>query len=594
MSTPATGVQEWRDIPWPKVERNVHKLQKRIYQASLRGEVKKVHRLQRLLLSSWSAKCLAVRRVTQDNQGKNTPGVDGVAALEPEERLVLVENLSLDAKPQPIRRVWIPKPGTDEQRPLGIPTLSDRAVQALVKLALEPEWEPRFEPNSYGFRPGRGCHDAIEAVFNSIKQLPKYVLDADIAKCFDRICHRALLEKLNTFPRLRRLIRGWLQAGVLEGENLFPTVEGTPQGGVLSPLLANIALHGLETVIQDAFPKTKTVNGRVVNWVPTVIRYADDFVICHRDRTVIQQCQEIVQGWLRGMGLELKPSKTRISHTLHPQDGEAGFDFLGFSIRQYPVGKYHTGKDTQGKPLGFKTHIQPSKQKVLLHQRRLAEIVRAHRGAPQEALIRHLNPLIRGWSNYYRTVVSTRTFDKVDSVLYHLLRGWASRRHPDKGQKWIVRKYWRIPLWTFGTTKGLLLRKHGWTRIVRHIKVRGNKSPYDGDWPYWAARRGHYPGVKDWLARLLKQQGGKCDQCGLYFRPWDLLEVHHRDGQPTNNQWSNLAVLHRHCHDAVHGRGGLKPKASIHDKDYSFEEPYECESLMYGSEGGGGQATDLP
>src|SRR6516225_8448159 len=227
MSTPATGVQEWRDIPWPKVERNVHRLQRRIYRASQRGDVRTVHRLQRLLMSSWSAKCLAARRVTQDNQGKKTAGVDGLAALEPEERLVLVSLLSLDARPQPIRRVWIPKPGTDEQRPLGIPTIADRARQALVKLALEPEWEARFEPNSYGFRPGRSCQDAIVAIFDGIRHIPKYVLDADIAKCFDRINHQALLDKLQTFPLMQRTINAWLQAGVLDGDTLFPTKEGT-------------------------------------------------------------------------------------------------------------------------------------------------------------------------------------------------------------------------------------------------------------------------------------------------------------------------------------------------------------------------------
>src|SRR5262245_61404518 len=230
MSTPATGVQEWRDIPWPKVERHVHKLQRRIYRASQRDDGRTVHRLQRLLLSSWSAKGLAVRRVTQDNQGKRTAGGDGLAALEPEERPALVSSLSLDAKPHPIRRVWIPKPGTDEQRPLGIPTIADRACQALVKLALEPEGEARFEPNSYGFRPGRSCHDAVAALFQSIKQCPKYVPDADIAKCFDRIDREALLDKLNTFPRLRRIIKGWLEAGVLDGGTLFPTEQGTPQG----------------------------------------------------------------------------------------------------------------------------------------------------------------------------------------------------------------------------------------------------------------------------------------------------------------------------------------------------------------------------
>jgi RNA-directed DNA polymerase len=583
MSTRATGVQEWRDIPWPQVERDVHTLQRRVYRASQRGDMNTVHRLQRLLMSSWSAKCLAVRRVTQDNQGKKTAGIDGVSALEPEARLVLVSTLELDAQPQPTRRVWIPKPGTDEQRPLGIPTLSDRALQALVRLALEPQWEAQFEPNSYGFRPGRSCHDAVEAIFASIKQCPKYVLDADIAKCFDRIDHEALLDKLNTFPQLRRLIKAWLKAGVLDGETLFPTEQGTPQGGVVSPLLANIALHGMEEMIQTAFPE-KRKNGKVISRTPTLIRYADDFVVCHRDREVVQQCQTAIQEWLKGMGLELKPSKTRITHTLHEHEGQTGFDFLGFHIRQYPVGKYHTGKDTVGRPLGFKTHIKPSKEKVLLHQRRLAQIVRRGRRVSQEALIHRLNPLIKGWCAYYRTVVSGATFEKVDDVLYHLLRRWANRRHPNKGRRWIARKYWHFPPWTFGCPDGPTLFTHGRTKILRHVKVRGDKSPLDGDWAYWASRMGHYPGIRPWLALLIRRQKGKCARCGLHFMPGDLLEVHHQDGDHDHHTPRNLEALHRHCHDHIHGRGSLKPKAGIHDQDGPFEEPYECESLMYGSE----------
>jgi RNA-directed DNA polymerase len=590
MSTLATGVQEWRDIPWPRLEKDVHRLQRRIYRASQRGETRKVHRLQRLLMSSWSAKCLAVRRVTQDNQGKNTPGIDGVAALEPEMRLDLVANFNLDAKPQPIRRVWIPKPGTDEQRPLGIPTLSDRARQALVKLALEPEWEARFESNSYGFRPGRSCHDAVVAIFQSIKQCSKYVLDADIAKCFDRIDQGALLTKLNTFPRLRRLVKGWLKAGVLDGDVLSPTRQGTPQGGVLSPLLANVALHGLERIVRDAFPKTKTVNGKVVEWAPTVVRYADDFVVCHRDLGVVRQCRDIVGQWLQGMGLELKPSKTRVCHTLREQEGPAGFDFLGFTIRQHAVGKYHTGKDTVGRPLGFKTLITPSKQKVVLHQRRLAGIVRRHRAAPQEALIAHLNPIIRGWCNYYRTAASTETFNKTDHLLFQSLMSWSRRRHPGQGLREIVSKYWRLPGWTFGTAKGIKLRKHSSTRIVRHVKVLGGKSPFDGDWAYWAGRMGYYPGISLWMGMVLKRQRGRCARCGLFFEPGDLIEVHHPNRDRTTNRPGTLDALHRHCHDAVHGPGGTEPKGGVRDKDCPREEPYECESLMYGSEdqpGGG-------
>lgn len=230
-----TTTYEWNKLPWRKLERRVFKLQKRIYQASQRGDVKTVHKLQRLVTKSWSAKCMAVRRVTQDNQGKKTAGIDGLKILTPKARLILVNSLQLGHKAAPTRRVWIPKPGTEEKRPLGIPTIHDRALQALVKLALEPEWEAKFEPNSYGFRPGRSVHDAMVAIFNEIKAKTKYVLDADISKCFDRINHEALLRKLNTPPTIRRQIRAWLKAGVMDGKELFPTSEGTPQGGIITP-----------------------------------------------------------------------------------------------------------------------------------------------------------------------------------------------------------------------------------------------------------------------------------------------------------------------------------------------------------------------
>jgi RNA-directed DNA polymerase len=262
MSTASSPlVYEWNDIPWRSIERKVFKLQKRIYQAAQHGNKVAVRKLQKLLLSSWYAKCLAIRKVTQENKGKKTSGVDGKLALNPKQRIRLVQTLSLKPKSTPVRRVWIPKPGSDEKRPLGIPTIENRAQQALAKMALEPEWEARFEPNSYGFRPGRSAHDAIEAVHQSIKYTQKFVLDADIAKCFERINHQALLEKLQTFSVMRRAVKTWLKAKIMDGDELFPSEEGTPQGGVISPLLANIALHGLETAITTAFPKTVKVDG---------------------------------------------------------------------------------------------------------------------------------------------------------------------------------------------------------------------------------------------------------------------------------------------------------------------------------------------
>ncbi|GAB4283973.1 MAG: hypothetical protein Fur0025_14410 [Oscillatoriaceae cyanobacterium] len=242
---------EWNQLDWKSIERYCYKLQKQIYRASSRGNVRLVRRLQKLMLHSKAAKLLAVRRVTQDNQGKKTAGADGVKSLSPQQRLKLANNLKLTCKGKPTRRVWIPKPGTDEKRPLGIPTMYDRAAQALAKAALEPEWEALFEPNSYGFRPGRDSHDAIDAIFIAIKYKAKFVLDADISKCFDKINHQALLAKVGTFPKMRKQIRAWLKAGVLDGRVRQTTEEGTPQGGVISPLLANIALHGMEERVKQ-------------------------------------------------------------------------------------------------------------------------------------------------------------------------------------------------------------------------------------------------------------------------------------------------------------------------------------------------------
>ncbi len=229
----------WEQLPWKKIEAAVYRMQKRIFQASKRGDTKTVHKIQKLLMKSKAARLLAVRRVTQDNQGKKTAGVDGVKSVPPAERLTMAEAIhprqAEKRKPKPLRRVWIPKPGKEERRPLGIPVMVDRACQALAKQACEPEWEAQFERNSYGFRPGRSCHDAIEAIFNSIKHKAKYVLYADIAGCFDNISHKGLLQKLNTYPQMRRLIKGWLKAGVLENFQFSPTEAGTPQGGVCTP-----------------------------------------------------------------------------------------------------------------------------------------------------------------------------------------------------------------------------------------------------------------------------------------------------------------------------------------------------------------------
>jgi RNA-directed DNA polymerase len=547
---------EWKNIPWPKLERYVFRLQKRIFKASQQNNVETVRRLQKTLLRSRSARTLAVRQVTQDNQGKNTAGVDGVKTLTPQQRSILVNSLKMPKKAKPTRRVWIPKPGSKEKRPLGIPTMGDRALQALLKKALEPEWEARFEPNSYGFRPGRSAHDAIQAIFSSICNKTRFVLDADIAKCFDRINHEALLAKLNTFPSLRRQILRWLKAGVMDDGTLFPTQEGSPQGGVISPLLANIALHGMEQAINQAFPaSTRKVNGELVRRTKAhFIRYADDFVILHEDLATVSQCQTLIAEWLKPMGLELKASKTRITHTLHKHEGNVGFDFLGFSVRQFPAGKNRSGLDNKREPLGFKTLIKPSAEGVKRHSERLTQVISRHRNHAQDTLIDELNPAIRGWTNYYSAVASAKCFSRLNYVMFQKLKRWTYRRHPGKSANWLKHRYWAYQgsKWRFTHKgKGSCLFQHSERHHLRYVKVTSNRSVFDGDWVYWSSRMGRHPEVSKRIAYLLKVQNGKCAHCQLSFSYGDVMEVDHRipRSQGGTDAYLNLQLLHRHCHD---------------------------------------------
>ncbi len=473
----------------------------------------------------------------------------------------------LGTKVKPTRRVWIPKPGSDEERPLGIPTMYDRALQALTKLALEPEWEAVFEGNSYGFRPGRSCHDAIEAIFNCIKSKAKYVLDADLAKCFDRINHGKLVEKLNTFPTLRRQIRAWLKAGVMDGKKLFPTTEGTPQGGVLSPLLANIALHGMEEMIKnlaESFDMKRT-DGKYQ--LPkahkrksvSLIRYADDFVVIHESEEAIHQCQKAITLWLDELGLELKPSKTRIAHTLETYQGEKpGFEFLGFHIHQFKAGKCVSGKNTIGNTLGFKTQISPSKKSQKKHYEKIAEVIDKYKGISQIALIKRLNPIIQGWCNYFKPYQSKKVFTKLYSLIHWKLWKWGRKRHRNKGKIWLRQKYWHTvgkDNWVFSTggqsNPFQLIKHHSIPTNIGYIKVKGKASPYDGDLIYWSKRMGTHPQMPKRTASLLKKQKGKCSLCGLTFRENDVIETDHiiPTAAGGKDEYKNLQLLHRHCHD---------------------------------------------
>lgn len=557
--TPNPESEAWDKLPWRKFEQHVYRIQKRIYQAQKHGNARAVQKLQKLLMKSEAARLLAVRRVTQDNQGKKTAGIDGVKSVRPKGRIILAQCIHpknwKQQKPRPVRRVWIPKPGKpNEQRPLGIPTMLDRSKQSLVKLALEPEWEAKFEPNSYGFRPGRSCQDAIGAIFTAIRYKPKFVFDADIAGCFDNISHDALVDKLRTYSAMRQVIKAWLKAGIMEGVEFAKTEKGTPQGGPLSPLLANVALHGMETIVEEGYAKKHEK--------PILIRYADDFVLFHSDEKKLQRAVEAVKEHLAGMSLELKPSKTRWTHTLTPYQGNVGFDFLSFHIRQHRVGKTHGGRHC-GKRLDFKTIITPSKEAVKRHTHEVKERLRRMRNVSQKGLIKQLNPVIRGWSAYYKSVVANKAFKKCDYILYHQLVQWASHKHTTRGQWWIHRKYWRkdeTRNWVFSTPDGQEIRQHEMTSIQRHAKVRGEASPYDGNLLYWSKRLKEHPLLSGTLARLLQKQQGKCRWCGLLFQPEDLIEVDHIQpkSQGGSERIDNKCALHRHCHDSRHSKDVTK------------------------------------
>nr|YP_006072997.1 hypothetical protein [Nitella hyalina]AEH42862.1 hypothetical protein [Nitella hyalina] len=478
----------WSQLNWGDITKRVLRIQKQIYERTLEG--KEVHELQRVLTGLFEAKLLAVRRVTQDNQGKKA-GIDGIKSLSSNKRWELARNLEIDGKSDKVKRVWIPKNNSNELRPLGIPTIRDRAKQALALLALEPEWEAKFEPNSYGFRPGRSTLDAIEAIHSSINKKPKYVLDGDIRKCFDRINHEQLLLKLNIFPKMERQVRAWLKAGIVDGSSeLFPT-EGTPQGGVISPLLSNIALHGMEEMLLKWIETIPAYNpgGTILSKSArrsrlTFVRYADDFVVLHPELEIIKEAKERISKWLEPMGLELHPDKTSIKHTFLEKPG---FNFLGFWIRNYPVQRREEGKRRSG----YKTYIRPHPDNISRFLSEVRKVLVSTRDV--KVVVQRLNPIIMGWSNYFRTTASKSTFTSIDKVLMTKLMNWARKKHPRRDQEWVRNKYLHLDgnRKRFGYLLGetlVGLKYCAETAIVRHKKVTGKASPYDGNWIYWTLR----------------------------------------------------------------------------------------------------------
>jgi len=535
-----TNLPNWNLINWSSVEMHVNRIQVRITKAAIKGNWNLVKRLSYLLTHSHYAKLLAVRKVIQ-NKGKRTAGIDGEFWSTPISKIKAVLKLSdKKYKAKPLKRIFIEKYGSDKKRPLGIPTMYDRAMQALYALALDPIAEVTADKRSFGFRKSRSTQDACSQIFQNLakKSSAQWILEGDIKGCFDNISHQWLLDNI---PMDKSILKQFLKAGFVYENSLFPTKAGTPQGGIISPILANMTLDGIESILIDKYhrhPKSGKINSDIAaKYKVNFVRYADDFIVTAKSKEIAEEIKNLIENFLTDKGLELSNEKTLITHI------DNGFDFLGWNFRKY-----------KGKLL-----TKPSKKSIQKITEKISKIIKDGKAWKQEVLINTLNPIITGWANYHQTVVAKKTFHTLDHIIWNMLWKWAKRRHPNKNSKnWIVHKYWETKgtrKWIFSTKINQLKRLSD-KRIIRHPKLTANKNPYL-DTKYFIERKLNQ-GIKRLSGKfktVWKNQNGKCPICNLTIDINNSKEerpLHHKNGNHNDNRIPNLVYTHVHCHRQHH------------------------------------------